>query len=398
MEEKISQIIRDNINKNNINYIDNIDYLTCQDCGKLNIKAKICKRCIKSLCFFCQKNHDCFISSNNAENWEIDNNSRELIRKITIICPECQTEIEYSRASSHIQICLQGKGFLNRNRNALHIQDINEVPISNSRENITNINSNKESTKFLCCVFKNCMCESCECCKCTQCECKSCCQCSDCECLCDGKECFENFSNLCQCSDCERHCQCSDCESLCDGKKGCFENVSNQNIQLSLLLISTLKLILGIVFAGIIVANLPSMRDYVDKGKWETEKDEMKNISNRDIGGAAAYFSVCLTGGLIGYFVFFLNRKKNWGFGLGCLMVPDIIIGDLALTICIPSHRKTIINNLTTYPNQKLMTILNDSYNKIYSSQWAIFSIKMILLFILLILLFYYLARRSKSN
>lgn len=363
MEEKISQIIRDNINKNNINYIDNIDYLTCQNCGKLNIKAKICKRCIKSLCFFCQKNHDCFTSSNNVENWEIDNNSRELIRKITIICPECQTEIEYSKASSHIQICLQGKGFLNRNRNALYIQDINEVPISSGRENITNINSNKESTKFLCCVFKNCNCESCEFCKCTQCECKSC-----------------------------------NCESLCDGKKGCFENVSNQNIQLSLLLISTLKLILGIVFAGIIVANLPSMRDYVDKGKWETEKDEMKNISNRDIGGAAAYFSLCLLGGLSGYGFFFVGRKEYWGIGLGCLMVPDIIIGDLALTICIPSHRKTIINNLTTYPNQKLMTTLNDAYNKIYSCQWAIFSIKMVLLFILLILLICYMTRTSKSN
>jgi len=167
MGEKISQIIRDNINKNNINYIDNIDYLTCQNCDKLNIKSKICKRCIKSLSFFCQKNHDCFTSSNNAENWEIDNNSRELIRKITIICPKCQTEIEYFKAPSHIQICLQGKGLLNRNRNALYIQDI------------ININSNKESTKFLCCAFKNSNCESCEFCKFTQCECKS----SNCESL-----------------------------------------------------------------------------------------------------------------------------------------------------------------------------------------------------------------------
>ncbi len=373
MEEKIFQIIRKNININDINYIDNIDYLTCQNCAQLKFKAKICKKCNKSLCFFCQKNHNCFTYPNNSENWEIDNFSRELIKNIKVICPKCRNEFEYFKAPNHIQICfLQGEVYLNLNTIYSNGNNISRLPTSEHRIIITNNDSKKESSSSLCCIFKNCNCYSCDFCKCSQCECKP----------------------------CNCNCQFSDGESLCDKIKDCFENLTNKNIKFSILFFSILKLILGYVFSGIVLSNIPSYTDYVDKiSDWEGERDEMKNVGNKDFTIAVLYFVFCTFSTFAGFLFICLSKLKVYLYLQFILFnLPDFIFGDLILTVSIPSHRKRIINNLETYPNQKLIHILNDAYNKIYSSQWAIFSIKMILLFFIIILFIRYIIIISNTS
>ena len=161
--------------------------------------------------------------------------------------------------------------------------------------------------------------------------------------------------------------------------KNCFKCLFKENGGKLLLINLTLKIILGCVYAGIILGNLPSSNDYVNKGSFpELEKDKMKKMSNQDESLAMIELFICLMGGFLGYFLIGYFRSEL--FDILLIILPDIIFGDLTSTICFAKHRKTIIKNLTTYPNQQLIQNLYVSYNKIYSVQWSIFTIKMVLL------------------
>ena len=126
--------------------------------------------------------------------------------------------------------------------------------------------------------------------------------------------------------------------------------------------------------------NLLSSNDFVNKGSFLKEKDKIKQMSNQDETVAISELMFSLGFGFLGYFLICYFHYEL--FGILLIILPDIIFGDLTSTICFAKHRKTIIKNLTTYPNQQLIQNLYVSYNKIYSVQWLIFTIKMVLLFI----------------
>lgn len=235
------------------------------------------------------------------------------------------------------------------------------MSIAESREkNKRKEQTNSEKEKNLCCSCS--YCKNCNFCNCDKCQCRCC-----------------NFIlNKCQNEN-------DKCE-LCDKIKNCFKCLFKENGPKLILINLTFKLILGCVYAGIIIGNLPSSNDFVDKGSfWEPEKDKMKKMSNQDESLAIMELCLCILFGCGGYICMYFGFPL---LGILLLILPDIICGDLAANISIPLHRKTVINNLTNYSNQELINILYDSYNKIYSVQWIIFSIKMVLLFISIINLF----------
>lgn len=357
MEEQLFNNLRNNIKEDNQYYLDNKDNITCHNCKKLNIQAKICKRCDFSFCYFCQKNHRCHCKRNynNTNSWEIDIFTRNCIKKIVFICKKCKIEINYERAKNHFQLC--SKEMLNSNRITLY-NNFTDVSIAESKEKIKNRkqnDSNKEKKFCFCCNCNMCCCNYCYSCNCNQ------CQCIACNALCN--KCEKDNDN---------------CE-ICDNIKNCFKCLFKENGGTLLFINLTLKFVLGCVYAGIILGNLPSGNDFINKGSFpELEKDKMKKMSNQDESLAIIELFFCLFGGFLGYFLICYFHSEL--FGILLIVLPDIIFGDLASTICIANHRKTIINNLTTYPNQQLIQILYESYNKIYSVQWIIFAIKMVLL------------------
>ena len=315
MEEKLYSILRENININNIYFLDNKDNLICKNCNNLNIKSKICKSCNKSLCFFCQKNHRCHGTL------ELDNLTRELIKNITIICPNCKKEIIYIDAITHIQVCL------GNHLNSNIMPSAFNVPIADSRDkfqiSIKNINNIpvEEKTNYLCCWD-------------------------------------------------------------------------------ALLIITTLKIILGIIYSSIIIENLPPQDQYVD-GNWKKgEKDEMKLTSNGDDKLATAHIVLCLIFLIAGYVFYIMARcTNNYGYFptvIASIHFFDIILGDLAITISISTHRKLMKNNLNSYSRQELIHSLLDAYNEIYKAHWPIFSIKMVLLIVAFIISFVVLSNLKK--
>ena len=317
MEEKLYSILRENININNIYFLDNKDNLICKNCNNLNIKSKICKSCNKSLCFFCQKNHRCHGTL------ELDNLTRELIKNITIICPNCKREIIYIDAITHIQVCL------GNNSNSNIMPSAFNVPIADSRDkfqiSIKNINNIpvEEKTNYLCCLD-------------------------------------------------------------------------------ALLIISTLKIILGIIYSSIIIENLPPEDQYVDGNSKKGEKDKMKSTSNSDDTLATAHIVLCLIFLIAGYVFYIIARCINkYKYHFYLIAIPsihffDIIFGDLAIPINISTHRKLMKNNLNSYSRQELIHSLLDAYNEIYIAQWPILSIKIVLLIIAFIISFVVLSNYKK--
>lgn len=135
MEEQLFNILRNNIKEDNQYYLDNKDNITCHNCKKLNLQAKICKRCDFSFCYFCQKNHLCKRNNNDTNSWEIDIFTRNCIKKIVFICQKCKIEINYERAKNHFQLC--SKEILSSNRITLY-NNFTDVSIAESKEKIEN--------------------------------------------------------------------------------------------------------------------------------------------------------------------------------------------------------------------------------------------------------------------
>ena len=167
-----------------------------------------------------------------------------------------------------------------------------------------------------------------------------------------------------------------------------------------LAIISTIKYFTGIVYSGIIIAFLPRRTPLVEDSGNGYEKDEMKSMSNGDNSLAIAHIVLCLIFIAIGYILFCYGRYRNSFIliigGLVALNILDIILGDIAGTLSILSHRETIKYNLDTYPKQEVIHSLNDAYDKIYKIHWYIFSGKMILLILIFINSFYLLANCRK--
>ena len=223
MEEQLFNILINNIKEDNQYYLDNKDNITCHNCKKLNIQAKICKRCDFSFCYFYQKNHRCHCKRNynNTNSWEIDIFTRNCIKKIVFICKKCKIEINYERAKNHFQLC--SKEMLNSNRITLY-NNFTDVSIAESKEKIKNRkqnDSNKEKKFCFCCNCNMCCCNYCYSCNCNQ------CQCIACNALCN--KCEKDNDN---------------CE-ICDNIKNCFKCLFKENGGTLLLINLTLKFVLG---------------------------------------------------------------------------------------------------------------------------------------------------------
>ena len=167
-----------------------------------------------------------------------------------------------------------------------------------------------------------------------------------------------------------------------------------------LAIISTIKYFTGIVYSGIIIAFLPRRTPLVEDYRNGYEKDEMISMSNGDNSLAIAHIVLCLIFIVIGYILFCYGRYRNSIIliigGLVTLNIWDIILGDVAGTLSILSHRETIKYNLDTYPKQEVIHSLNDAYDKIYKIHWYIFSGKMVLLILIFVNSFYLLANCRK--
>ena len=167
-----------------------------------------------------------------------------------------------------------------------------------------------------------------------------------------------------------------------------------------LAIISTIKYFTGIVYSGIIIAFLPRRIPLEEDYRNGYEKDEMISMSNGDNSLAIAHIVLCLIFIVIGYILFCYGRYRNSFIliigGLVALNIWDIILGDVAGTLSILSHRETIKYNLDTYPKQEVIHSLNDAYDKIYKIHWYIFSGKMVLLILIFINSFYLLANCRK--
>ena len=167
-----------------------------------------------------------------------------------------------------------------------------------------------------------------------------------------------------------------------------------------LAIISTIKYFTWIVYSGIIIAFLPRRTPLVEDSGNGYEKDEMKSMSNGDNSLAIAHIVLCLIFIAIGYILFCYGRYRNSFIliigGLVALNILDIILGDIAGTLSILSHRETIKYNLDTYPKQEVIHSLNDAYDKIYKIHWYIFSGKMVLLILIFANSFYLLANCRK--
>lgn len=124
--------------------------------------------------------------------------------------------------------------------------------------------------------------------------------------MCCCNYCYSCNCNQCQCIAC--NALCNKCErdndhcEICDKIKNCFKCLLKENGRTLLLINLTFKIILGCVYAGIILENLPSSNDFVNKGSFLKEKDKMKQMSNQDETVAISELMFSLGFGFFGYF------------------------------------------------------------------------------------------------
>ena len=190
---------------------------------------------------------------------------------------------------------------------------------------------------------------------------KTFCCCANCICcICDNNCCMQ-----------ENSCKCKNC-ILCLWKSQNENREENNCIEYLLLILTTLKSIIGISFSGWIMAKVPLI---INEESIKTKINLHVNISELNILASFIAF-------IIGYIVFFqCKNKKIAAVGAIITNIPDFILGDITTTYFMFKQANEIINYLINDDsNQKISQIIQDVYIKLVEIYWIIFAIKIVLL------------------
>ena len=200
-----------------------------------------------------------------------------------------------------------------------------------------------------------------------------------------GKGIIYNIFCCCQeCTSCICPFTCKDikfCKNDSEEEKNCLEYLFKDKGENTSIILSSIKILLGILFSVIIIIISDLQLSFNDESLLESKKEAINKIIQQVKIISIVHLVLCFISFLIGSVIFFCYNHKILGVILMNLF--DIILGDITINILM-SNRKTIINYLVNDSNKEIIQIIQD---KLELAQWTIFSIKMILLILIVIII-----------